>query len=102
MLIFKYQYSIITFYRKCRSLLFLRKCTHFQLCIFFKATSGGNEGRYTQERGMLAFYEVCQEFRNGGWTREKDEVGSPYMYKKDQWIGYDDTEYISLKVRPLT
>ena len=47
---------------------------------------------------MLAYYEVCQEQRNGGWTKEKDEVGAPYMYKKDQWIGYEDSVYVTKKV----
>lgn len=29
----------------------------------------------------------------------KDEAGGPYMVKQDQWIGYDDTDYINLKVQ---
>nr|XP_027218101.1 probable chitinase 10 isoform X3 [Penaeus vannamei] len=63
-----------------------------------RAKSGGNEGQYTQERGFLAYYEVCQEMRNGGWDMQEDAVGGPYMSKGDQWIGWDDVDYVNKKM----
>ncbi|XP_068222684.1 probable chitinase 10 isoform X2 [Palaemon carinicauda] len=60
--------------------------------------SGGTEGQYTQERGFLAYYEVCLEEGNGGWTFQQDAAGGPYMTKGDQWVGYDDKGYIAKKM----
>ena len=42
---------------------------------------------------------MCQELRNGGWTEMQDAAGGPYMYKGNQWIGYDDVAYVLRKVR---
>ena len=37
-----------------------------------------------------------------GWTREwSDEHQVPYAYSGSDWVGYDDTESIALKVRHL-
>ncbi len=37
-----------------------------------------------------------------GWTRKyDDESKSPYIYKDDQWVGYDDVESLAVKVRAI-
>lgn len=54
---------------------------------------------YTKERGFLAYYEVCKRERSGEWTITRDAAGGPYMYKGNQWIGWDDASYITKKVR---
>ena len=58
----------------------------------------GKEGYYTQEQGFLAYFEICELLEDKKWRRETDDVGSPYIVKGDQWIGYDDKESLSTKV----
>ena len=64
-----------------------------------KAKSGGTEGAYTKERGFLAYYEVCKRATSGQWKMNTDSVGGPYMTSGNQWIGWDDVQYINLKAR---
>ncbi|XP_065561191.1 LOW QUALITY PROTEIN: probable chitinase 10 [Artemia franciscana] len=59
----------------------------------------GKKGKFTKEKGFLAYYELCSDLADGGWTEEKDPVGSPYAYKGDQWVGYDTEEYIVEKMK---
>ncbi|KAG7164862.1 chitinase 10-like 5, partial [Homarus americanus] len=66
-----------------------------------RAKSGGKEGQYTQERGFLAYHEICQMQEQTGWTLKRDSVGGPYAKKDDQWIGYDDPQYIKKKAEGL-
>ena len=49
---------------------------------------------------MLAYFEICDNIVNKGWTRVKgpDCVVGPYAYKGDQWVGYDDPESIKYKM----
>ena len=60
---------------------------------------GGKKGVYTEEKGFLAYYEVCSLIREGGWQQTTDPAGSPYMYKGDQWIGYDDVHFVTQKMQ---
>ncbi|XP_044744290.1 chitinase-like protein 3 [Coccinella septempunctata] len=63
------------------------------------ASVGGKPGPYTQETGMLGYLEICELQRQGGWTVNWDDnTKTPYAYKGDQWIGYDNAESIRLKV----
>lgn len=32
---------------------------------------------------------------------QQDAVGGPYMSKGDQWIGWDDVDYVSKKASPI-
>ncbi|XP_076042458.1 putative chitinase 10 isoform X2 [Oratosquilla oratoria] len=63
-----------------------------------QARGGGKKGKYTQEAGFLAYYEICMELKQGGWKLLKDEAGGPYMVKGDQWVGFDDVDYITAKM----
>lgn len=57
-----------------------------------------SRGKYTEEDGMLAYYEIC----NAGYTVVKDNVvKAPYGYKDKDWIGYEDPESIAYKARTL-
>ncbi|PSN52638.1 hypothetical protein C0J52_08812 [Blattella germanica] len=58
----------------------------------------GKEGYYTQEQGFLAYFEVCELLEDKSWRRETDDVGSPYIVKGDQWIGYDDKDSLATKM----
>jgi chitinase len=49
------------------------------------------------EYGIL-FLWICDNLANG-WTRGwNDEQKVPYVYKGDQWVGYDDFESLEIKV----
>nr|CAD7457549.1 unnamed protein product [Timema tahoe] len=57
----------------------------------------GLEGKYTQEQGFLAYFEVLELMEDNHWRKETDDVGSPYIVKGDQWIGYDNPDSIATK-----
>ncbi|XP_033726410.1 uncharacterized protein LOC117315998 [Pecten maximus] len=59
---------------------------------------GGVPGEYTNETGILAYYEVCDKIRNEGWTVQRhSEHMVPYAYSSDQFVGYDDEESVRVK-----
>ncbi|KAL1138265.1 hypothetical protein AAG570_009954, partial [Ranatra chinensis] len=62
--------------------------------------STGIEGRYTQQPGFLAYYEICSRLKSRSWAKHKDG-SSPFMVNRDQWIGYEDEESIKQKIRYL-
>merc|ERR1712198_749971 len=55
-------------------------------------------GKYTEEDGMLAYYEICNE----GYTIVQDEkVKAPYGYKGKDWVGFDDPASLVYKAKVL-
>lgn len=62
----------------------------------------GKEGKYTQEKGFLSYFEICERLLEGNngnpWMHYTDEIGSPYMVQGDQWVGFEDPRSISQKV----
>lgn len=54
----------------------------------------GHEGPFTQNKGFLAYFEICQMFSEGNWRINTDSIGSSYAVKGDQWVGYDDPRSI--------
>nr|CAI5844034.1 unnamed protein product [Callosobruchus analis] len=62
-------------------------------------TGPGLPGRYSGESGMLTYYEIVEYLKTKQWTYKWDqEQEVPYMYKGNQWIGFDDTRSIAKKV----
>lgn len=61
----------------------------------------GKEGYYTQEQGFLAYFEICELLEDKSWKKETDDVGSPYIVKGDQWIGYDNRDSLATKVSSI-
>lgn len=61
----------------------------------------GREGFYTQMPGLLAYYEVCDGILNEGWQLDADDVGSPYAYNGNQWVGFESPESVETKVSIL-
>ncbi|XP_028613222.1 acidic mammalian chitinase-like [Grammomys surdaster] len=65
------------------------------------ASSPGPKGPYTQESGILAYYEVC-DFLAKGATQAWDEPQDvPYAYHDDEWVGYDDVHSFLIKANWL-
>ena len=63
------------------------------------AISGpGEPGEFTKEPGFLAYNEICVNLILGGWMEHTDPIGSPYAVKNDQWVGYDTTDSIAVKM----
>ena len=65
-------------------------------------TGGGTAGTWTQEKGFMAYYEICLNIKNNGWLSVKgdDCTVGPYAYKGNQWVGYDDESSVKIKVSP--
>ncbi|OXB54856.1 hypothetical protein ASZ78_000295 [Callipepla squamata] len=61
-------------------------------------TSGpGPAGPYTQEAGLLAYYEICT-FLDSGATQAWDAPQDvPYAYKSSEWVGYDNIKSFNIK-----
>ncbi|GAB1598163.1 chitinase-3-like protein 1 isoform X1 [Argonauta hians] len=58
----------------------------------------GIAGKYTREKGFLAYYEICLNIKNHNWIREwnsKDSV--PTVRSGNQWVGYDDVQSFQIK-----
>nr|XP_012227656.1 PREDICTED: chitinase-3-like protein 1 isoform X1 [Linepithema humile] len=64
------------------------------------AKGPGAAGPYTREGGMLGYNEICDFFKQGGWTVVRhEEHRTPYAYKGDQWFGYDDVISLTEKTK---
>uniref|UniRef100_T1KLW3 GH18 domain-containing protein n=2 Tax=Tetranychus urticae TaxID=32264 RepID=T1KLW3_TETUR len=62
----------------------------------FYGRRAGNPGIYTK----AACYEICNNMKRHGWTKEWDDVGQvPYAYHEDQWVGYEDEESLMIKMK---
>uniref|UniRef100_A0A182M508 GH18 domain-containing protein n=1 Tax=Anopheles culicifacies TaxID=139723 RepID=A0A182M508_9DIPT len=60
----------------------------------------GDAGPYTLEPGTLSYLEVCEKLKAGGYTQVfSNEQKVPYAYRGNQWISYDNTYSIALKVQ---
>ncbi|KAG8290859.1 Belongs to the glycosyl hydrolase 18 [Homalodisca vitripennis] len=60
--------------------------------------SAGRPGEYTEEAGVLAYYEVCQMLGSGARYIWNDEMKAPYAVKDNQWVGFDDERSVREKV----
>lgn len=64
-----------------------------------KAPGPGEAGEFTRAAGFLAYYEICDNLKNKGWTvvRDPERRMGPYAYKGNQWVSFDDQEMIRIK-----
>ena len=62
------------------------------------AKEAGVAGRATKEKGFLAYYEICDMLNKGGTRVYNEDQQVPYAYWGDQWVGYDDTQSLKVKV----
>ncbi|KAG8229921.1 hypothetical protein J437_LFUL009655 [Ladona fulva] len=61
----------------------------------------GFPGEYTQQPGMLAYYEICDQIRSQQWKLERDPSGAtgPHAYSGDQWVGFEDRISVKEKAK---
>lgn len=63
------------------------------------AISGwGEEGPYTQTKGMLAYFEICMAEREGKGVSGVDNAGNAYGVFDTQWVTYDTQVTVLEKV----
>lgn len=58
---------------------------------------GGEPGKFSREKGYLAYYEVCQVIKSEHWTKHRDPHAGPYAISDKEWVGYDDATQLLAK-----
>lgn len=59
----------------------------------------GLPGEYTQQPGMLAYYEICYRIKTRKWAVQRDsKLLEPFTYQGDQWVSYEDATSLTEKV----
>lgn len=63
----------------------------------------GKPGQYTAGAGALAYYEICANTKQNGWTVVPDPSNEhgPYAYSGDQWVSYDDVSTVRRKAEQI-
>ncbi|XP_069560469.1 acidic mammalian chitinase-like [Brachyistius frenatus] len=64
------------------------------------ASSGAAAGVFTREAGFWSYYEICT-FIQGASVHLIEDQKVPYATKQNEWVGYDNKESFSTKVRYL-
>ncbi|KAF0304743.1 Chitotriosidase-1 [Amphibalanus amphitrite] len=59
---------------------------------------GGAPGPFTNEEGILAYYEICQRLLSGAVYIWDYEMSAPYLVDGDQWVGFDDERSVRMKM----
>ncbi|XP_058058195.1 endochitinase-like [Anopheles bellator] len=63
----------------------------------------GKIGPFTNDPGLLGYFEICDQLKDGNWTTEWDSIAeSPYTHLGDQWIGYENERSLETKTRWAT
>ncbi|KZC14813.1 putative chitinase 3 [Dufourea novaeangliae] len=64
-----------------------------------RSSGPGHPGESTKSAGFLAYYEICNNVKNRGWSAIKDPNGliGPYATKGNQWVSYDDVSTVLRK-----
>ncbi|GAB1600628.1 chitinase-like protein 3 [Argonauta hians] len=70
--------------------------------LFAPANGGGNSGAYTNEKGVLSYFEICENVRERGWrTAWIDEQKVPYAYGGNQWVGFENIHSVQIKAQNI-
>lgn len=59
----------------------------------------GEPGEFTKQPGMLSYYEICYRVKNLRWKVNRQPNAGPFTYQDNQWVGFDDPESITEKVK---
>ncbi|XP_049547154.1 probable chitinase 10 [Anopheles darlingi] len=61
-------------------------------------TGPGQNGQYTGSSNYKAYFEICNELKNPGWTIDWDVQGMcPYAYNGNQWVGFENENSVTEK-----
>ncbi|KAL1772220.1 putative chitinase 3 [Sigmodon hispidus] len=63
--------------------------------------SAGPPGKYTDETGLWAFYEICTFLNNGATEIWDAPQEVPYAYQGNEWVGYDNVRSFQMKAQWL-
>ncbi|XP_075052131.1 acidic mammalian chitinase-like [Mixophyes fleayi] len=63
-------------------------------------SGAGSAGKYTQEAGFWAYYEICSWLK-GATVKLITDQRVPYACKDNEWVGFDNKESYDCKVRFL-
>ncbi|XP_036361230.1 chitinase-3-like protein 1 isoform X1 [Octopus sinensis] len=70
--------------------------------LFAPANGGGNKGAYTDEKGVLSYYEICENIRERGWKSAWiDPQKVPYAYGGNQWVGFENIISVQIKAQNI-
>eukprot|EP00095_Tigriopus_kingsejongensis_P012557 maker-scaffold1273_size51358-snap-gene-0.10 protein:Tk12557 transcript:maker-scaffold1273_size51358-snap-gene-0.10-mRNA-1 annotation:"conserved hypothetical protein" len=58
----------------------------------------GTKGEFTNEAGVLAYFEICKYLMSGKEYNFDDETQTPYVVAGDQWMSFDDMQSIEAKL----
>ncbi|XP_055296593.1 probable chitinase 10 [Sitodiplosis mosellana] len=60
-------------------------------------TDPGQAGQLTGAAGTLAYYEICDNIKNQGWTAVRNTSIGAYAFRDNQWVSFDDVETMRFK-----
>lgn len=60
-------------------------------------TGPGQAGQYTGASVTLAYYEICDNIKNQGWTSVNNTSIGAYAYHDNQWVSFDDADTMRFK-----
>ncbi|RMZ96009.1 chitotriosidase-1 isoform X1 [Brachionus plicatilis] len=66
------------------------------------AIGGGHAGKYTKDNGTLAYYEICDRFKENWNTTWDDEHKVPFAFKDNQFVGYENYRSLRQKIKYLS
>lgn len=70
--------------------------------LFVKTYDYGPQGDFTKTSGFLSYYELCLTKKNNNYKNIwLPKSKSSYMYKKNDWISYEDIKSFRLRVTKL-
>ncbi|KAM4701924.1 acidic mammalian chitinase-like [Discoglossus pictus] len=64
-------------------------------------SGGGPAAPYTQEAGLMAYFEICDFLKNDATVVWNTPQATPYAYKGSEWVGYDNQKSFQLKAEWL-
>lgn len=68
-----------------------------------RATGPGETGPFTNDPGLLGYFELCEKFKDANWTVEVDRTAQcPYAYRGKQWVGYENEQSLEEKSKWVT
>ncbi|KAL6083871.1 hypothetical protein STEG23_031396, partial [Scotinomys teguina] len=61
----------------------------------------GQPGKYTNETGLWAYYEICSFLDSGATEKWNVPQDVPYAFRDTEWVGYDNIKSFQIKAQWL-